>query len=227
MRPHLVRLNALPLLNERMPTMSRTPRFAKDRVVQAAHPFRSARASVSDHPFYDSPGPPTRAWSDVSSRPRTAPQTKERPPPVEVPLTPAALGYAGESPYAAIEVGSSTATADPRTSRLQLLESTLTKEMNAQLMVAREALVFARREGNMRSMREAADAFLRAERDQTTHVVTAHRKIAQDLATAEAERWRLQGALTDANALIRSACAEAAQASAERDEAVQARRTRP
>ena len=115
-----------------MPTMSRTPRFAKDRVVQAAHPFRSARASVSDHPFYDSPGPPTRAWSDVSSRPRTAPQTKERPPPVEVPLTPAALGYAGESPYAAIEVGSSTATAtaaaDPRTSRLQLLESTLTKE---------------------------------------------------------------------------------------------------
>jgi hypothetical protein len=52
-------------------------------------------------------------------------------------------------------------------------------------MVAREALVFARREGNMRSMREAADAFLRAERDQTAHVVTAHRKVAEELATAE------------------------------------------
>ena len=118
-----------PSAAEPMPTMSRTPRFAKDRVVQAAHPFRSARASVSDHPFYDSPGPPTRAWSDATTRPRTAPQTKERPPPVEVPHTPAALGYAGESPHAAVEVGSSTATADPRTSRLQLLDSTLAKEM--------------------------------------------------------------------------------------------------
>ena len=176
-----------------MPTMGSTPRFAKDRVIQASHPFRSARADVSSHPFYDSPGPPTRSWPDVTPRPRTAPQTKERPPPVEVPHTPAAHGYAGESPYAAIEVG--TFTVDPHTNRLQILPDTaLAKEMNGRLEVARQALVYARREGNMRSMREAADEFLRAERDQTSHVINAHRTLAHDLAFAEAERWRLQAA---------------------------------
>jgi len=206
-----------------MPTMGSTPRFAKDRVIQASHPFRSARADVSSHPFYDSPGPPTRSWPDVTPRPRTAPQTKERPPPVEVPHTPAAHGYAGESPYAAIEVG--TFTVDPHTNRLQILPDTaLAKEMNGRLEVARQALVYARREGNMRSMREAADEFLRAERDQTSHVINAHRTLAHDLAFAEAERWRLQAALTDANAIIRSACAEASQVSAERDEALEAHR---
>ena len=66
--------------------------------------------------------------------------------------------------------------------------------MNGRLEVARQALVYARREGNMRSMREAADEFLRAERDQTSHVINAHRTLAHDLAFAEAERWRLQAA---------------------------------
>jgi len=116
----------------RMPTMGSTPRFAKDRVIQAAHPFMSARADVSSHPFYDSPGPPTRTWPDATPRPRTAPQTKERPPPVEVPYTPASRGYAGESPYAAIEVG--TSTVDSRTNRLQILPDTaLAKERNGRL----------------------------------------------------------------------------------------------
>ena len=163
--------------------MGSTPRFAKDRVIQASHPFRSARADESSHPFYDSPGPPTRSWPDATPRPRTAPPTKEPwrpragpPPPwstslkVEVPHTPVTHGYADESPYAAhaaLPESIGTSTVDPHTHRLQILSDTpLAKEMNGRLEVARQALVYARREGNMRSMREAADEFLRAERDQ-------------------------------------------------------------
>ena len=51
---------------------------------------------------------------------------------MEVPYTPASRGYAGESPYAAIEVG--TSTVDSRTNRLQILPDTaLAKERNGRL----------------------------------------------------------------------------------------------
>ena len=63
----------------------------------------------------------------------------------------------------------------------------------------------------MREMRAAADEFLLAERP-----------VAGELSFVVAERARLQAELGDANEIIRTVCAKAIQAAAERDAAVEA-----